>query len=116
MKTTQVIGLFVGSQKTNKILHSLTIAGIHPESVVSQDIDVNVFATNVSVKDEFENQMVRNILEFYNPSKLYDVNHPVLSSELKTYIEARSKAEIYESPEIRKRPFNPGINSEVHFG
>jgi len=114
MKTTRVIGLFVNSQKADKISNSLKIAGFSPQSFSMHNISENVFAMNVFVKDHFEVQMARNILDFYRPEKMYDVEN-LGDSDVRSYIMAHSKAEIFESPVIRKRVPHEGINSEVHF-
>jgi len=114
MKTTRVIGLFVNAQKADKISNSLEIAGFSPQLFSMHDISENVFAINVFVKDLFEVQMVHNILDFYRPEKIYDVEN-IGDSDVRSYIRAHSKAEIFESPLIRKRVPHEGINSEVHF-
>ena len=115
MKTTHVIGLFVNSQKADKISNSLNIAGFSPESYSQHPIEENVMAINISVKDDFELQMAQNILDFYKPSKIYETDHLIVS-DLKNFIHSHSKAEIYETPKIRLRASHNGINSEVHFG
>ena len=114
MKTTNVIGLFVNSQKADKISNSLQIAGISPQSISKHDINDNVFAISVLIKDHFENQMVRNIFDFYNPAKIVDAEN-MGDTDIRTYILAHSKAEIQESPIIRHRVPHEGINSEVNF-
>ncbi len=117
MKTTQsTIGLFVGEQKPEKVQKSLTIGGITPESIATQEIDENVYAVSVAVADEFEKQMVMNIFEFHIPSKIYQMDFIMKASELKDYIKGRALSHINESAIIRKRPPTKGISSEVEFG
>ena len=115
MKTTHVIGLFVNQQKADKIFNSLSIAKFSPESYSLHQIEENVIAINISVKDDFELQMAQNILDFYKPSKIYETDHLIVS-DLKNFIHSHSKAEIYETPKIRLRTPHSGMNSEVNFG
>lgn len=115
MKTTQVIGLFVNSDRTDKVLNSLVIAGINSESLFSSAIGENVYAVSVFVKDPYEYKMVKNIFSFYKVIK-YFVTDYVEAKNIKDFIVSRSRAEIYTSPEIRKRTSGKGISSEVQFG
>jgi len=117
MKTTNsIIGLFIGGHKPEKIQKSLTIGGISPESIATQEIDHDVYAVSVSIDDQYEEQMVHNIFEFHLPKKIYPINFRLKASELRDYIKGRALSHINESDIIRKRPPIKGMNSEVEFG
>lgn len=115
MSTTNVIGLFTNKNKADKISNSLQIAGLAPQSFSAHDVHGENLAMNVLVKDKYERQMVHNIFDFYNSSKVLEAED-LDTSDISNFILAHSKAEIYETPQIRHRKPHEGINSEVHFG
>lgn len=112
MKTTHVIGLFVNLHKSGRISESLAAAGFIPQAVTVGTVDENVFAVNVSVRDQYELDMVLNIFMFYNAKKIHQADHAPAS--LRNYIRAHSRSQISESMPIRYRAQHHGMDSGAH--
>ena len=115
MNSIQIIGLFEGTDKFSKIKNSIELAKLDSHTLVSQDINQNMHAVSILVKDSFEVDMVRNIFEFYGTIKLMMFENPIDMATIRPYLSARSRAEIVESPAIRKRVPHDGISSELNF-
>ncbi|MDR2205236.1 MAG: hypothetical protein LBE36_03650 [Flavobacteriaceae bacterium] len=115
MNSTNLIGLFVGLHKTDKLTNSLEIAGFQSEKIVKYDIDPDVFATSVCICDKYERQMAKNIFDFYKCAKIIETNDTEFD-DIRTLIMSHSMAEIVESPEIRHHAHHGGMTSEVRFG
>lgn len=112
MKTTHVIGLFVDHHKSGKISESLAVAGFSPQAITVGTVDENVFAVNVSVRDQYDLDMVLNIYRFYNVKKIQHADYA--PANLKNYIRAHSRSQISESKPIRYRAQHHGMDSGAH--
>ena len=115
MQSIQIIGLFVGADKSSKIKTSIDLAKLNSDTLVSQEINENMRAVAVLVKDSFEGEIVQNIFNFYRPIKIMTLENPIDIANVRQYIAAKSKTEIMESPVIRKRQPHKGISSELTF-
>lgn len=114
MKTTHLIGLFSTPIKTGKIIQSFEVAKFSSDAISLHEIDKNVFAVSVFVNDQYDYRTVVNIFNFYSAAKVYETEHLMNTNDLKNLIHARSKAEIYSSPTIKKRTYlHEGMTSEV---
>ena len=112
MKPIYVVGLFANSQNAEKILNSLQIAGLDREKSSKQVLNDNCFVLCIPTKDKFEEEIGKNIFDFYKVSKTFTVEDINLNN-IGELIVAHSKAEIYEAPKIRRRTPHAGISSEV---
>lgn len=118
MKTTNVVGLFHGKAKSQKIPNSLVIAGFDADDIIIEENNNDVFLLSVSVRDKSEDQMVHNIFSFYRPYHVYKFNFEISNGEeLRRLVEVSAKMEVYQTPEIRHHNhYHEGMNSEVAFG
>lgn len=115
MKTTHVLALYSNSGKREKISNSLQIAGFSADSVDCKIIDQSILAIDVTIHDEYDQQMAHNILDFYLPFKTIEIDN-LAKSDIETTVHSLAKAEIVQAPVIRHRKPHYGITSEVNFG
>ncbi len=75
------------------------------------------YMASVEVKDNEQTKATQNIFHQNSVVKTYlfeNMNiHQATYSNIKKYIDARSKAEIHSSPDVRIKMQHDGINSEV---
>ena len=86
---------------------------------LKEDHQHSQFMVSVEIKDAEQSQKAHDIFHQNSVLKTYlfeNMNIDQASySNVKKYIDARSKAEIHNSPDVKKKPQHTGMDSEVKF-
>ncbi|MCY0977370.1 hypothetical protein PGH12_00360 [Chryseobacterium wangxinyae] len=77
------------------------------------------FLASVEIKDNEQSQKAHDVFQGNSVLKTYVFENMKISeasySTVKKYIDARSKAEIHNSPDVKKKSQHTGMDSEVKF-
>lgn len=77
------------------------------------------YLASVAVTDQSQTENAKNIFSLNSVLKTYLFENMSIDqahySNIKKYIDARSKAEIHDSPEVKIKASSNGIDSEVKF-
>lgn len=113
-------GLFEHQSDYKKLESDLENSGISNSDYIiylSSDSSNNQYLASVAAKDNSQVDSVRNIFNQNAVIKTYLFDNMSIDQAnyetIKKYIDARNRAEIHNSPDIRIRTSTDGINSEV---
>lgn len=115
-------GLFSISHEHKKLERDLEDSGFSDSDYVVflNNNGTSQYVASVSVKDQSQTQLASKIFERNRATKTFlfnDAEHKDLYSypTIKNWMDARSKAEIQETPSLRIKTSSSGIDSEVKF-
>lgn len=119
-----ITGMFPQNINHLDLEKTLETAGITNDRYVvylhDQNDNYNYYLTSVKTGNNHSEDHVRKLLVDNGAFKTYDfedidIKNPASYVEIQNTILAHSRAEIFESPEIRKHNNHEGLDSEVKF-
>ncbi len=117
MKTTNFVGFFQSTEKLQKALNSLEIAGFKPSEIIAQTDTNDHLMVCVQLADQYDHRMAFNIFKFYGVNHTDEFEGKIDNSDdLRRIISIHSKQQIF-SPKTNRHHnhYHEGMNSEVKF-
>jgi hypothetical protein len=115
-------GLFERSGDYKRLEYELENSGFDNSDYIvyiTEDHHHSQFMASVEIKDHEQSQKAHDIFRQNAVLKTYSFENMEIGqasySNLKKYIDARSKAEIHNSPDVKKKSQHTGMDSEVKF-
>ena len=115
-------GLFERSGDYKRLENELENSGFENSDYIvylTEDHHHSQFMASVEIKDIEQSQKARDIFHQNSVLKTYLFENMSISqasySNVKKYIDVRSKAEIHNSPDVKKKAQHTGMDSEVKF-
>ncbi|MET3037118.1 hypothetical protein ABXT08_13490 [Chryseobacterium sp. NRRL B-14859] len=115
-------GLFEHSSDYKKLEDNLENSGFQNSDYIiyiNNENHGNQFLASVAVKDSSQAEIARSIFTQNEVLKTYLFENMSIDQAsydtLKKYIDARNRAEIHNSPDIKIKTSSDGMNSEVKF-
>ncbi|MCU7616155.1 hypothetical protein NZ698_02995 [Chryseobacterium sp. PBS4-4] len=115
-------GLFDRNGDYKRLENELENSGFENSDYIvylTEDHHHSQFMASVQIKDNDQSQKARDIFYQNSVLKTYLFENMSITeasySNVKKYIDARSKAEIHNSPDVKKKSQHTGMDSEVKF-
>ncbi|KUJ52246.1 hypothetical protein [Chryseobacterium sp. JAH] len=115
-------GLFERHSDYKRLENELETSGFENSDYIvylTEDHHHSQYMASVEVKDKEQTQKAHDIFHQNSVLKTYLFENMSIGdasyNNVKKYIDARSKAEIHTSPDVRKKAQHNGMDSEVKF-
>lgn len=115
-------GLFEHHSDYKKLESDLENSGFQNSDYIiylNSETDNTQYLASVAVKDSGQLDTAKNVFSQYAVIKTYVFENMSIDEAnydtIKKYIDARNKAEIHNSPDIKIKTSSDGMNSEVKF-
>lgn len=120
--TKILTGVFERHSDYKRLENELETSGFENSDYIvylTEERNNSQYMASVEIKDNEQAETAKNIFGQNSVLKTYLFENMSIDqasySNLKKYIDVRSKAEIHNSPDVRKKAQHNGIDSEVKF-
>lgn len=120
--TNILAGLFEHHSDYKRLENDLETSGFENSDYIvylMEGHNHSQYMASVEIKDNDQAETAKNIFNQNSVAKTYLFENMTISqasyANVKKYIDARSKAEIHNSPDVKKKTQHSGMDSEVKF-